>query len=359
MNKTLKQSTAVNFKTTPILASDGSPATGLTITQGDVFLYKNHGVGAQKNSATAATHDSRGCYSVPFDTTDTDTLGPLLIVIEDAGAIIWWDVWTVVATNIHASYITNTGLLNVNAQTAGGVTIPNAAGRIEVNCTHWNGTAVTTPNTAGTPVVDMGRVGGTTVSATAGLINCNVTQLSGDGTAADNLELFMDGTGYAGGTIKMGVDLVSIRTDTVAASNLEAMYDGNGYAGGTIKLGANVEQWRGTQPNTLTSGRIESLVGAMANDVVTAAAVAPDAIGASELAADAATEIAAAVHAFVAEVQGSYTTQQILSTLLAICAGETENGGNTFLTPNGAATRVAATTNGSNERTAMTLTPSA
>lgn len=44
-------------------------------------------------------------------------------------------------------------------------------------------------------------------------------------------------------------------------------------------------------PTSLVSGRIDASVGAMANDVVTAAAIAADAIGSSELAASAVTEI--------------------------------------------------------------------
>jgi hypothetical protein len=192
-----------------------------------------------------------------------------------------------------------------------------------------------------------------------GRIDVNVHAISEDTTAADNCELMFDGTGYAGGTAKLGVDVVSISGDTTAADNAELMFDGTGYAGGTTKLDTNLVTWRGTQPNTLTSGRVESLVGAMATDVVTATAIAADAIGASELAAGAASEIAAAVMASVAEAQGSYTVQQILSIVLAVLAGETTDGGNTLQTPNGAATRVAATVNGSNERTAMTLTPSA
>lgn len=48
-------------------------------------------------------------------------------------------------------------------------------------------------------------------------------------------------------------------------------------------------------PAALVGGRMDASVGAMAAAVVTAAALAPDAIGASELAADAAAEIASAV----------------------------------------------------------------
>ena len=123
----------------------------------------------------------------------------------------------------------------------------------------------------------------------------NISQISGDATAADNLELAYDGTGYAGGTTKQQVDVVSLATD-----------------------------------------------------VITAAA----------LSAGAVTEITDDIMAEVIESQGSYTVQQALSICLSVLAGVTSSSGNTIATPDGVATRVAATTNGSNERTAMTLTPS-
>lgn len=126
-----------------------------------------------------------------------------------------------------------------------------------------------------------------------------------------------------------------------------------------VQTEANLVQWRGVQPNALTAGRIEALIGAMANDVLTAAAVATGAIDADALAADAATEIANAVGAKVVETQGSYTLQQALSLILSTLAGVTADAGATVKTPNGVATRIAATINASNERTAMTLTPSA
>src|SRR4030042_1131894 len=60
----------------------------------------------------------------------------------------------------------------------------------------------------------------------------NVAEISNDSTAANNAELFFDGTGYAGGTAKLGVDVISISGDTTAADNCELMFDGTGYAGG-------------------------------------------------------------------------------------------------------------------------------
>ena len=64
----------------------------------------------------------------------------------------------------------------------------------------------------------------------------DVAAISGDTTAADNCELMFDGTGYAGGTTKLGVDAVAISGDTTAADNLESACDGTGYnlGGGDI-----------------------------------------------------------------------------------------------------------------------------
>lgn len=61
----------------------------------------------------------------------------------------------------------------------------------------------------------------------------------------------------------------------------------------------------------------------------------------------------------VVESAGSYTVQQALSVMLAVLAGVTTSSGATIKTPDGSATRVTATINGSDERTAMTLSPSA
>lgn len=48
-------------------------------------------------------------------------------------------------------------------------------------------------------------------------IDVNATAISGDTTAADNLELAYDGTGYAGGTTKQAVDAATIGGGTIAA----------------------------------------------------------------------------------------------------------------------------------------------
>lgn len=60
----------------------------------------------------------------------------------------------------------------------------------------------------------------------------------------------------------------------------------------------------------------------------------------------------------IIESEGSYTVQQALSVMLSALAGVSSTGGTIRKTPNGVATRISATINPSNERTAMTLTPS-
>jgi hypothetical protein len=65
--------------------------------------------------------------------------------------------------------------------------------------------------------------------------------------------------------------------------------------GDTVDIEADTQDIQSRLPAALISGRLDVTVGAMQNDVVTAAAVAANAIDASALAADAAAEIADAV----------------------------------------------------------------
>jgi hypothetical protein len=58
----------------------------------------------------------------------------------------------------------------------------------------------------------------TTVNATTSLPSVDVGGISGDTTAADNCEAFFDGTGYAGGTAKLTVDLVKINGTAVTGT---------------------------------------------------------------------------------------------------------------------------------------------
>lgn len=85
----LKEATAVTVKMGPFLDETDQKTTeeALTIAQADIRLSKNGGAFAQTNNAAGATHDEKGWYGVPLDTTDTDTLGTLVVAVHEAGAL--------------------------------------------------------------------------------------------------------------------------------------------------------------------------------------------------------------------------------------------------------------------------------
>lgn len=144
-----------------------------------------------------------------------------------------------------------------------------------------------------------------------GRADVNVAAISSDATAADNCELMFDGTGYAGGTARLGVDVVSISGDATAADNLEAACDGNTYnIGGGAVVAASVT----------------GSVGSVASGGITAASIATGAIDADALAADAVDEILDEV------VEGTITMRQALRLFLSALTGKASGGGTTTIT---------------------------
>lgn len=113
----LKQSTAATIKLGPFVDdTDGKTAeTALTISQADVRLSKNGGDMAQKNDATAATHDELGYYDVPLNATDTGTLGRLRVMVTEPGALAVWDEFIVVPANAYDSLVLGTDYLAADA----------------------------------------------------------------------------------------------------------------------------------------------------------------------------------------------------------------------------------------------------
>lgn len=121
MTQWLRQSTAATVVLGPFVDNaDGYTAeTGLTISQADIRLSKNGTAFAQTNNAAGATHMENGHYSVPLDTTDTDTLGRLRVAVNESGALPVWQDFMVVPANVwdsmfgadklqvHADEITN------------------------------------------------------------------------------------------------------------------------------------------------------------------------------------------------------------------------------------------------------------
>jgi len=159
----LKQSTAATVQVGPFVDDgDGvTPETGLTISQADIRLSKVGAAFAQTHNAAGATHDENGWYRVPLDTTDTNTIGKLTVAVYESGALPVWVEFEVVPANIYDSLVAGTDYLQGDA-----------------------------------------------------------VQISGDGTAADNLESYCDGNA------NIPADTVKISGDSTAANNLELYCDG-------------------------------------------------------------------------------------------------------------------------------------
>ena len=123
----LKQSTAVTVKMGPFLDSTNGDdeEAGLTIAQADIRLTKNGGAFAQSNNAAGATHDEKGYYGVPLDTTDTATLGTLRVAIHKSGALAVWKDFMVVPANVWDSMF--------------------GTDKLQVDAVQWLGTACATP----------------------------------------------------------------------------------------------------------------------------------------------------------------------------------------------------------------------
>jgi hypothetical protein len=178
----------------------------------------------------------------------------------------------------------------------------------EVNTTHLAGTAQTGRD-IGTSVLLSSGTGTGQVSLSSGRVNGDVVYWNGSAIAG------VDTAGYPKVTIKDGT---------------------------------------GTGELDTASGKVSIATGG-----IVAASFGAGAIDAAATAADFITEITAAVKALVIETEGSITVGQALSVILAAASGVTASGGAVLKDPSGTATRITATINGSNERTAMTLTPSA
>lgn len=211
--KLLKQSTAVNVPMGPFLDStDGNTEeTGLTISQADIRLTKNGAAWAQTNNAAGATHQEKGNYQVPLDTTDTNTLGTLRVYIHESGALAVWDDFMVIPANAYDSLVAGTDALDTSV-------------------IQWLGTAVATPDTAGYPKITIkDGTGQGELFIDGGIVESNLVMISNDITAANNLEADYDGTGYSKpnstiGTCTTNADMRG--TDSAATASALSTHDG-------------------------------------------------------------------------------------------------------------------------------------
>jgi hypothetical protein len=236
----LRQSTAVDIGIGPFVdATDGVTAeTGLTISQADVRLKKNNGAWAQVNDNTSATHEENGWYEKELDATDTNTCGILLIAVHESGALPVWHEFQVVEEAVYDALFAASALgyvanAPVNVAQFGGSNGTFASGRPEVNASHWAGTAVGST----TVRADLINIAGAAVSTTTAQLGVNVVQVSGDGTAADNLETAYDDTAGAvrwAGIVDQGT--AQSATGTTLVLRAAAAFADDELIGATIQI---------------------------------------------------------------------------------------------------------------------------
>ncbi len=352
----LKQSTSVDVNFGPFIDDTDFKST-LSGLSPSTSISKN---GAAYGAGPTGSHQSDGHYSITLSTTHTNTLGSLRVMCKATGALSVWRDFQVVPANVYDSLVGGSDTLQADVTQFGGTNGTFDSGRPEVklgNVAHGGASATLTISTFTVGAESINGIGldagkalwkvddwQTFILATT--FPADVIAISSDATAANNAEAFFDGTGYAGGTIKLGVDAVQISGDTTAANNLEALLDGTGgvslsasefllttpivanvtqigtnstaasnctlffngtgYAGGTTKLGVNAVQisddtgaannleafFDGTGYNASTStvGTVTTAV-----NVTTVNGLAASVVNASALATDAVTEITAGI----------------------------------------------------------------
>lgn len=178
----IRQATSGTIRIGPFLDSaDGvTEETALGLASTDIQISKNGAAFANKNDTTAPSHDSDGWYSCVLNSTDTNTVGKLIVKSHDN--TVHLPVW-------HEFYIVEESIYDsLFAASAAGF---DANQRVDVG--QWLGNVVT----FGTGGPDV-----------------NVNAISDDTGAASNLALDYDGTGYNKANSTVGtvttVDTLSI-----------------------------------------------------------------------------------------------------------------------------------------------------
>lgn len=327
----LKKSTASqNVLLGPFVASaDGNTQqTGLTIANTDIKLWKEGG-STLPSASLSATHIASGVYFTTLNDTDTDTAGKLTAYVHISPALPVWKEFMVLPANTYDSLVSATDFLQVDTHQLTGASVGttlDVAISSRFAATGALTTAVSAVHATATQVTDKTGYTAATVSDKTGYALTAAYDLAKTAAQAT------------------AVDAILVNTDVAVSSRFAATGALTSTVTATFATATQVTDKTGY---TIAAGGIP--VGAYAAAAITDAAVA----------ADAETAIAAAVLARQVEAQGTYTLQQAVSIMLAVLAGQTTLSGATFKTADGVATRVAATLDASNQRTAMTLTPSA
>lgn len=230
----LKQNTAVDVIVGPFVDStDGNTVeAALTITSAEVFLSKNGGALAVKNEATSLIYDSLGYYDCNLNTTDTNTLGRLQLMIHEAGALPVYHEFMVVTANIYDT-ICSTDLLQTDLTQIGGV----AQSATDLKDFADAGYDPATDQITGVKLCDLTTTTTTATAATSVTNDVGITQAAADkvwGTAARALtdkadfSLAADQSAVTVGTVNTALALTANNDKTgytLTAAGIDSIWD--------------------------------------------------------------------------------------------------------------------------------------
>lgn len=212
MHSFLKQSTASQSRSIGPFLDDTdfkTAETGLTIANTDIKLMINGAASADKNSG-GGTHRANGVYGVTFDATDTATVGEIFVSVVVAGALPVFATFVVLEEAVYDALFAASAPGYLQPTTAGRTLDVSAGGEAGIDWANV-GSPTTAVNLSATNIdVDQvvasvsgavasvtGNVGGNVAGSVASVtatVSANVVSISGDSTAADNLETLLDDT---------------------------------------------------------------------------------------------------------------------------------------------------------------------
>jgi len=215
--------------------TDGATTlTALTIAASDIKLFKAGATSEVNKNSGGATHLADGRYYAVFNSTDTDTAGSMTIHIHVSGALPRTIYCTVLDANMYDWWTGNTAPGSGTALDAAGVR--SAVGLASANLD-------------------------TQLSTLTGYVDTEVAAIK---AKTDNLPSDpADASVVAGliAAVEAKVDTVDTVVDTILT-----------------KVDTEIADIQSRLPATLISGRMDSHVGAMGSNTLTAAALATDAV---------------------------------------------------------------------------------
>ncbi len=210
----LKQSTQVIVRVGPFVdVGDGfTPQTDIGLAGNEAELLKNASVEVDISGRTfTAVTNCRGWYDLTLTTGDTDTVGLLTVVVQDdSDCLPVFRDFQVIEEEVYA---------DVFAASAVGYLKPTTAGR-DLDVTANGEAGLDLDNTVGTLAAAQFAADFLTSAKIADNALANEHFANG---ALTSTEITSAG----------GCDMTAISGDTVAADNLEAQYDGDGLIGDT------------------------------------------------------------------------------------------------------------------------------